>query len=106
MQEAANDQARMEATKAYIGILDAYGLSEDQLPLVKIIRPAATPCEAGMCAGKSEKNILIVDKSAAAREFYSKAQLATYRTHRPQSSVLSQAAVEQARHALKRRPSR
>lgn len=106
VQEAANDQARMEATKAYIGILDAYGLSEDQLPLVKIIRPAATPCEAGMCAGKSEKNILIVDKSAAAREFYSKAQLATYRAHRPQSSVLSQAAVEQARHALKRRPSR
>ena len=26
MQELANDQARMEATKAYIGILDAYGL--------------------------------------------------------------------------------
>ena len=110
VQEAANDQARMEATKAYIGILDAYGLSEDQLPLVKIIRPAATPCEAGMCADKSkDKGILLVDKSAVAREFYSKAQLATYRMHRPQSSVLSQAAatvMEQARHALKTRPSR
>ena len=28
----------MEATKVYIGILDAYGLSEDQLPLVKTTR--------------------------------------------------------------------
>mgnify|MGYP001292844105 CR=1 FL=1 len=56
-----------------------------------------------------DKGILLVDKSAVAREFYSKAQLATYRMHRPQSSVLSQAAatvMEQARHALKTRPSR
>jgi len=27
----------MEATKAYIGILDAYGLSEAQLPLLKVL---------------------------------------------------------------------
>ena len=32
----------MEATQAYIGILDAYGLSEAQLPLLKVIRPALT----------------------------------------------------------------
>ena len=87
LQEAANDQARMEATQAYIGILDAYGLSEAQLPLLKVIRPAPTPCAAGLCARKPERTIPIVDKSATARAFYSQAQLATYRMRRPGSPV-------------------
>ena len=77
----------MEATKAYIGILDAYGLSEAQLPLLKVIRPAPTPCAAGLCARRPERTIPIVDKSATARAFYSQAQLATYRVRRPGSPV-------------------
>ena len=36
---SSNDQARMEATKAYIGILDAYDLTPADLPLLKIVRP-------------------------------------------------------------------
>lgn len=76
-QAAANDQARMEATKAYIGILDAYGLVEAQLPLVKVIRPAA----------RSGGKLFVVDKSSVARAFYSKARLKKYRMHRPHSSA-------------------
>ena len=52
-----------------------------------MIRPAPTPCAAGLCARKSDRTIPIVDKSASARAFYSQAQLATYRMRRPGSPV-------------------
>ena len=52
-----------------------------------MIRPAPTPCAAGLCARRPERTIPIVDKSATARAFYSQAQLATYRMRRPGSPV-------------------
>ncbi len=93
---SSNDQARMEATKAYIGILDAYDLTPADLPLLKIVRPdplstTGTP--------------LIVDKSEEARDYYSKQNLNIYRQHRPHVPILSSGSEEdpRLRRALKSR---
>ena len=37
--DRANEQARIEATKAYVLLLDKYDLREADLPLLKISRP-------------------------------------------------------------------
>jgi len=84
MQFSANEQARMEATKAYIGILDTYNLTEAELPLIKIIRP-----ERDQLTGKPTKKAMVVDKSLDARKYYSEHKLAIYRQHRPHSPILS-----------------
>jgi len=72
----ANEQARIEATKAYVQLLDKYNLTEADLPLLKLRRPDPT------LAKEPQQKVEIEDASKGAREYLAKHAQQAYRRRR------------------------
>ena len=72
----ANEQARIEATKAYVQLLDKYNLTETDLPLLKLRRPDPT------LANEPQQKVEIEDASKGAREYLAEHAQQAYRRRR------------------------
>ena len=71
------EQARLKATRAYVHMLDAYNLTEAELPLIKVIRPNRLPI-----AVASPQDAAVEDASRGAREYLSQHAKEVYRERR------------------------
>ena len=58
-----NEEARLQATKAYVLMLDTYNLTEADLPMVKITRPDP------LLAAEPQQKVTIEDVSTGTREY-------------------------------------
>jgi len=76
LTDDANEQARIEATKAYVLLLDKYNLTESNLPLLKLSRPDPT------LAYLPQQKVTIEDASKDAREYLAEHAQQAYRRRR------------------------